>query len=370
MADLTVPFLDVGAAYRELQPDLDAAIGRVLASGWYILGPEVLAFERAFAASCGAAHVVGVANGLDAMHLVLRAWNIGPGDEVLVPSNTYIATWLAITMTGAEPVPVEPREETCNLDPNRIEAAITPRTRAILPVHLYGQTAEMTAIVSIARRHGLRVLEDAAQAHGARYEGGAAGVLGDAAAWSFYPGKNLGAFGDAGAVMTNDEKTADRVRVLGNYGSRRKYENEVAGYNSRLDPLQAAALAAKLPHLDEWNRRRRRVAERYQAALEGCPEIKLPGVASGAEPAWHLYVVRTGRRDALQTHLTQAGIGTLIHYPTPPHKSEAYRASRWASASFPIADRLAQQVLSLPIGPHLSDAAQNQVIDAVQEFSR
>ena len=365
----TVPFLDVGASYRELKTELDEAVARVLSSGWYILGPEVSAFERAFAAFCGATHVVGVGNGLDAMHLVLRAWNVGPDDEVIVPSNTYIATWLAITMTGAVPVPVEPREETSNLDPDRLEEAITPRTRVVLPVHLYGQTAEMTAIVSIARRHGLRVLEDAAQAHGARFEGRSAGVLGDAAAWSFYPTKNLGAFGDAGAVMTNDADTADRVRVLRNYGSRRKYFNEAPGYNSRLDPLQAAVLGAKLPHLDDWNRRRRRLAERYQAGLADCPAITLPAVAEGADPAWHLYVIRAHRRDDLQAHLTRAGIETLIHYPIPPHKSDAYRSSRWSSASFPIAERLAQQVLSLPIGPQLDEAAQDRVIEAVRAFS-
>ena len=364
-----VPFLDVGASYRDLKTEIDEAVGRVLASGWYILGPEVVTFEEAFAASCGAAHVAGVASGLDALHLVLQAWNIGPGDEVIVASNAYIATWLAVTMTGAVPVPIEPREETCNLDPDRLEAAITPRTRVVLPVHLYGQTAEMTAIVAIARRHGLRVLEDAAQAHGARFDGQPAGVLGDAAAWSFYPTKNLGAFGDAGAVMTNDAETADRVRLLRNYGSRRKYENDIAGYNSRLDPLQAAVLGVKLKHLEVWNGRRRRLADRYQAGLAGCADIALPAVAAGADPAWHVYVVRTPHRDALQAHLTHAGVETLIHYPIAPHQSGAYRASPWASASFPIAERLAQQVLSLPIGPHLSDSAQDQVIDAVRSFS-
>ena len=256
-----VPFLDLGASYAALRTELDAAAARVLSSGWYILGPEVAAFEQAFAAYCGVTHAVGVANGLDAMHLVLRAWEIGPGDEVIVPSNTYIATWLAVTMTGAVPVPVEPVDATFNIDPRRIEDAISPRTRAILPVHLYGQTAEMPAIMEIADRHGLRVLEDAAQAHGARWQDRMAGGLGHAAAWSFYPTKNLGAFGDAGAVTTSDAPTADRVRVLRNYGSRKKYYNEVPGYNSRLDPLQAALLCVKLAHLDDWNARRRALAE-------------------------------------------------------------------------------------------------------------
>ena len=364
-----VPFLDMGATYTSLQPELDAAVGRVLSSGWYILGPEVTAFEQAFAAYCGVTHAVGVANGLDAMHLVLRTWGIGPGDEVIVPSNTYIATWLAVTMTGALPVPVEPVGATFNIDPARIEAAISPRTRAILPVHLYGQTAAMSEVMDVANRHGLRVLEDAAQAHGSRWQGRKAGGLGHAAAWSFYPTKNLGAFGDAGAVTTNDADTADQVRVLRNYGSRKKYYNEVPGYNSRLDPLQAAVLAVKLAHLDEWNARRRILAGRYDAGLATCPDLQTPGVADGADPAWHVYVVQSGDRDALQVHLAAAGVETLVHYPIPPHRSDAYRSSVWATSSFPLAEQMASRVLSLPVGPHMSDAQQDQVIDAVLSFS-
>ena len=364
---VTVPFLDLKAVYEELRDDIDRATSRAIQSGWYILGPEVDAFERDFAAYCGTRHAVGLGNGLEALHLVLRAWDIGAGDEVIVPSNTYIATWLAITMVGATPIPVEARADTCNIDPERITAAITPRTKAIIAVHLYGQTAEMTPIMSIAEAHGLKVLEDAAQAHGARWNGRRAGGLAHAAAWSFYPGKNLGALGDAGGLTTDDDALADRVRVLRNYGSRKKYYNEIPGVNSRLDPIHAAVLAAKLPHLDAWNARRVALAARYQAALEDCA-VTRPVVAAGADPSWHLYVVQSNARDALQSHLRAAGVETLIHYPIPPHRSEAYRSDRWPAGSLPIAERLAETVLSLPIGPHLSVAQQDAVIDAVRTF--
>jgi dTDP-4-amino-4,6-dideoxygalactose transaminase len=363
-----VPFLDVKGAYAELKPELDAAALRVLSSGWYILGAEVTAFESAFATYCGAKHAVGVGNGLEALHLILAAWDIGPGDEVIVPSNTYIATWLAVSMLGATPVPVEPVEGTMNLDPGLLAAAITPRTKVILPVHLYGQTPDMSAIMTIADAHGLRVLEDAAQAHGAMWRGRKAGTLGHAAAWSFYPGKNLGAAGDAGGVTTEDDALAERVRVLRNYGSRRKYYNDVRGYNSRLDPIQAAILGAKLPHLDEWNGRRARVAETYLAALRDCPGVTLPDVPDAAIPSWHLFVVRSDARDALQAHLSAAGIETLIHYPVPPHLSGAYQGVTQGEGTFPIAERLAHTVLSLPVGPHLTDDQQQQVIAAVRSF--
>ena len=257
---MTVPFLDLQAGYLELKEEIDAAVARVLQSGWYILGPEVSAFEEEFASYCGADHCIGVGNGLEALHLALLAMGIGPGHEVIVASNTFIATWLAVSMAGAVPVPVEPDPATHNLDPGRMEAAITERTKAILPTHLYGQPADLDPILDIARRHGLKVLEDAAQAHGARYKGKRVGGHGDAVAWSFYPGKNLGAFGDGGAVTTNDADLASRIRTLGNYGSREKYVNEVRGFNSRLDPLQAAVLSVKLRYLDEWNARRRAVA--------------------------------------------------------------------------------------------------------------
>ena len=280
---MKVPFLDLGMGYRELRAALDAAAQRVMESGWYILGGEVEAFERTFASYCGAKHCVGVGNGLDALILILRGYDIGSDDEVIVPANTYIASWLAISYVGATPVPVEPNPQTYNLDPDKIEGALTTRTKAIMPVHLYGQPAEMKKIAPIARRHGLRVVEDAAQAHGASYQGRRGGNLGDVAAFSFYPTKNLGALGDAGAVVTNDDELADRVRVLRNYGSRIKYHNEVKGVNSRLDPLQAAFLGIKLKYLDEWNRRRQTIARRYLKELADIPDLKLPVVAAGAE---------------------------------------------------------------------------------------
>ena len=363
---MNIPFLDLGAAYRELQSDIDAAVARSLASGWYIGGPEVEAFEQEFAAYTQAQHCVGLANGLDALHLALRAMNVGPGDEVIVPSNTYIATWLAVSQCGATPVPVEPDARTFNIDPALIEAAITPRTKVILPVHLYGQPADMDPILAIARKHGLRVLEDGAQAHGARYKGQRLGAHGDAVAWSFYPGKNLGAMGDGGAVTTNDPKLADRIRVLRNYGSRVKYVNEVQGYNSRLDPLQAAILRVKLAHLDEWNARRSAIAARYQQGLAGCG-LTLPYVPDWVEPVWHLYVVQKPQRDSLHKALADAGVGTLIHYPIPPHLQQAYEHSGWKQGAFPLAERMADQVLSLPSGPHLEAKQVVMVIEAVRK---
>lgn len=365
---MNVPFLDVGATYRELRAAHDAAYQRVMDSGWVLLGRELEAFEAEFAAYCSVPHCVGVANGLDALHLVLRAWGIGPGDEVIVPSNTYIASWLAVSMTGATPVPVEPDEATFNLDPARLVAALTPRTRAVMPVHLYGQAADMEPIIAFAAAHGLKVIEDNAQAQGARYCGRKTGGLGHAAGNSFYPGKNLGAFGDGGAVTTADADLADRVRVLRNYGSRKKYFNEVAGVNSRLDELQAAFLRVKLPHLDEWNERRRAVAALYQHELVDLPDLRLPVVPAGQQPVWHLYVVRHPRRDALQAHLQAAGVGTLVHYPVPPHLSGAYAAAGWQPGAFPLAKQLAAEVLSLPISPHCSLEQAAHVAASVREF--
>jgi dTDP-4-amino-4,6-dideoxygalactose transaminase len=334
-------------------------------SGWYILGREVEAFEEAFAAYCGSAHCVGVANGLEAMELVLRAWNIGPGDEVIVPSNTYIATWLAVSAVGARPVPVEPDARTCNIDPARIEAAITPRTRALIPVHLYGQCADMVPVMALARKRGLRVLEDAAQAAGASYRGVRAGALGDAAAFSFYPTKNLGAYGDAGAIVASDAALADRVRVLRNYGSRVKYHNEVRGANSRLDEMQAALLRVRLPVLDEWNARRERIARRY---LEGLAStgLTLPCTGEGCVPNWHLFVVRSSRRDALQSGLEARGVGTMIHYPIPPHLQPAYAELGHARGAFPVSEGIHGQVLSLPMGPHLADTEVDYVIESIE----
>ncbi|QEE25647.1 DegT/DnrJ/EryC1/StrS family aminotransferase [Rhodanobacter glycinis] len=362
-----IPFLDLKAPHVELRGEIDAAIDRVVSSGWYILGPEVDAFEAEYAAYCGASHCVGLANGLDALHLALRAMDVGPGDEVIVPSNTYIATWLAVSQCGATPVPVEPVEATYNIDPALIEAAITSRTKVILPVHLYGQPADMDPILAIARKHGLRVLEDAAQAHGARYKGRRIGSHGDVVAWSFYPGKNLGALGDGGAITTNDAKLADRIHVLRNYGSRVKYVNEVQGYNSRLDPIHAAVLRVKLKYLDEWNARRAALAVQYLQGLTGAGLV-LPQVPAWADPAWHLFVVRNPQRDALQKHLTDAGVGSLIHYPIPPHKQQAYSERCWPTISFPIASRIADQILSLPMGPHLTEVQLRSVIEAVASW--
>lgn len=362
-----IPFLDLQAAYLELKGEIDAAIHRVLDSGWYILGPEVDTCESAYAAYLGSAHAVGVANGLDALHLALRAMDVGPGDEVIVPSNTYIATWLAVSQCGATPVPVEPVEATFNLDPGLLEGAITPRTKVILPVHLYGQPADLDPVLAIARGNNLKVLEDAAQAHGARYKDARIGGHGDAVAWSFYPGKNLGALGDGGAVTTNDPELADRIKVLRNYGSRVKYVNETQGYNSRLDPIQAAVLEVKLRHLDDWNGRRTALAGRYSAALAGSP-YGLPHVPDWADPAWHLYVIRTPRRDAVQAHLAARGVGTLVHYPIPPHLQRAYAGLGHGRGRFPIAEAMADDVLSLPMGPHLAFEDQDQVIAALLDF--
>ena len=361
-----IPFLDLKAPYLELKAELDEAIGRVVSSGWFIGGPEVEAFEADYAAYCESKHAVGVANGLDALHLALLAMGVGPGDEVIVPSNTYIATWLAVSQCGATPVPVEPDARTYNLDPACIEAAITPRTKVILPVHLYGQPADLDPILAIARKHHLLVLEDGAQAQGARYKGKRLGSHGDAVAWSFYPGKNLGAMGDAGAVTTDNAQIADRIRLLRNYGSRVKYINEIQGYNSRLDPLQAAILRVKLAHLDEWNARRRVIAEHYQQGLANCG-LTLPFVPDWATPVWHVYVVQHPQRTSFQNTLAQAGVGTLIHYPVAPHRQEAYAHLGWAQGSLPISEEMHEQVLSLPMFPSMTLAQADIVITACHE---
>ena len=361
---MRVPFLDLRADLDEIGAELEAATLRVVRSGWYLLGDELTAFEREFAAYTGARHCVGLANGLEALHLGLLALGVGPGDEVIVPSNTYIATWLAIGYVGATIVPVEPDEATYNLDPARIEPAITPRTKVILPVHLYGQACDMDPILDIARRHGLRVLEDAAQAQGATYRGRRVGALGDLTAWSFYPSKNLGALGDAGGVTTDDDALADKLRVLRNYGSRVKYVNEVRGFNSRLDEIQAAVLRVKLRHLDTWNDRRRRIAERYLAEL-GTSGLVLPQSADPDGHIWHVFVVRHPDRDAFQRRLAAAGIATQIHYPTPPHLQDAYRDLGWGAGTFPISEAIHREVLSLPIGPQMSDEQVDAVIGAV-----
>ncbi len=349
---MNVPFLDISASYHELKFEIDEAVKRVLDSGWYILGPEVEAFEAEWADYCDAKHSVGLANGLDALILALRSLDIGPGDEVIVPSNTFIATWLAVSAVGATPVPVEPDPTTHNIDAGGIAASITPRTKVVLPVHLYGQPVDLDPILTLARKHDLAVVEDAAQAHGARYKGRRIGAHGDIVCWSFYPSKNLGAMGDGGAITTNDSMLAERVARIRNYGSSRKYTNEEKGVNSRLDPMQAAVLRVKLNRLDDWTDHRRGLAQRYAEVLEQT-ELELPRILEGTESAWHLYVVRTMNREALQQSLTKAGIETLIHYPIPPHMQMAYSNMRIQENSLPIARRLADEVLSLPIGPHM-----------------
>ena len=366
---MKVPFLDLRPAYAELRAEFDAAYHRVMESGQYLLGSELEQFEAEFAACCEAKFCIGVGNGLDALHLILKAYGIGAGDEVIVPANTYIATWLAVSYTGATPVPVEPDPQTFNIAPEQIEAAITANTKAIIPVHLYGQPADMDPIIGIARNHGLKMIEDNAQAQGATYKGRRTGSLGDAAAISFYPAKNIGAFGDAGAVTTNDHEVADRVRMLRNYGSKKKYENECQGYNSRLDELQAAFLRVKLRKLDEWNERRRAVAARYLNGLSGVLGLKLPCVPEWAEPVWHLFAVRHRQRDKLQAALAEASIGTLIHYPIPPHLSRAYADAGWTAGDFPIAEEIAKTELSLPMGPHLGAKEQEIAIQAVRQLS-
>jgi dTDP-4-amino-4,6-dideoxygalactose transaminase len=360
-----IPSLDLGAAYREIQVELESAVLASLRSGWYIGGQDVEAFEKKFAAFTETQFCVGVGNGLDALRLALAAMNIGPGDEVIVPSNTYIATWLAVSQSGATPVPVEPVISTYNLDPARVEAAISARTKAILPVHLYGQPADLDPIIALAQKHGLRVLEDAAQAHGARYKGKRIGGHGDVVAWSFYPSKNLGALGDAGAVTTNDPAISEQLRVLRDYGSRVKYVNEVRGWNSRLDPVQAVALRVKLGHLEEWNERRCAIAARYTAGLRDLGFV-LPEVPEWADPIWHQYVVQHAERDRLQRALAEAGIGTQIHYPIPPHLQMAYRDSGYSRGLFPIAENMANRLLSLPIGPQLCDSSVSAVIEAIK----
>lgn len=365
---MNVPFLDLKAQYCELQEQIDAAYRRVAQSARFILGPEVEQFESEFAAYCEAKHCIGVGNGLDALHLILRAADIGTGDEVIVPANTYIASWLAVSYTGATPVPVEPLEGNYNIDPHRIEAAITPRTRAIMAVHLCGQPADMDAINEIAARHYLKVIEDCAQAHGSGYKGSRAGALGYAAAFSFYPGKNLGALGDGGAVVTNDDELARRVRLIGNYGSEVKYYNETKGLNSRLDEFQAAFLRVKLVRLDDWNTRRRQTAAEYLRALAGITDLSLPQVPDWADPVWHLFMVRHPQRDLLQKHLTAGGVGTIIHYPVPPHLQKAYAEFGYQRGSFPISEKLADEVLSLPMSAHQSEAETNYVVEQLSNF--
>ncbi|MBC6607148.1 DegT/DnrJ/EryC1/StrS family aminotransferase [Hymenobacter sp. BT188] len=365
---MNIPFLSFAPQHDPIRENVLAAIAAVYDKQWYVLGDQVKAFEAAYADFNQVKHCIGVANGLDALHLALEALNVGPDDEVLVPSNTYIATWLAISYVGATPVPVEPSLSTYNIDPTKIEAAITPRTKGIMPVHLYGQACEMGPIMEIAQRHGLWVVEDNAQAQGATWQGGITGSFGDVNGTSFYPGKNLGALGDAGAITTNDAELGGKIRTLRNYGSQKKYYNEVIGYNSRLDELQAAVLSVKLPHLIEWTQQRQAVAALYDQHLKGLGDLILPLVAQGATHVYHLYVVRSKHREALQQHLQEQGVGTLIHYPVPPHLQQAYAHMSIPEGTYPIAEELAHTALSLPMWPGMQEKEVIAVAAAVRNF--
>jgi dTDP-4-amino-4,6-dideoxygalactose transaminase len=364
-----IPFLSLRDVNARHADELKTAAARVIDSGWYVLGEEVSAFEREFADYIGARHVLGVGNGLDALSLILRGYMelgaIGEGDQIIVPANTFIASFLAITQNGLTPVPVEPDAGSFNLDPTRVEAAIGPRTRAIMAVHLYGQLADVDALGELARRHTLLLIEDAAQAHGATLGGHSAGTFGHAAAFSFFPGKNLGALGDAGAVVTDDATLAQRIAALRNYGSDVKYRHLFQGVNSRLDDMQAALLRVKLQYLDDDIAWRRRVARRYREGIHH-PLIMLPATPREELHAWHLFVVRCSERDALQQHLLSQGIHTLVHYPVPPHRQPAYPALH--HYKLPLTERLHEEVLSLPMGPTLSDADADRVIDACNAF--
>jgi len=360
-----IPFLDLKTINLRSREKFHDALDRVLDSGYVLQGQETQRFEEEFAAYCELKHCVAVSNGLDALRLVLLAWEIGPGDEVIVPAHTFIATWLAVIQTGATPVPVDVDADTCNIAPGLIESAITARTRAIIPVHLYGQPADMSPVMEIAEKHGLLVLEDAAQAHGARYHGRRVGGLAHAAAFSFYPGKNLGALGDAGAVTTNDPSLAERVRTLANYGSKNKYHHELPGWNCRIDELQAAFLRIKLATLDEDNAHRGLLANGYTEQLQG---LGLPSVKSGVESVWHLFVVRHPSRDVLLEKLKLAGIHCLVHYPVPPHFQPACRFLGYSTGTFPVSERLASEVLSLPMGPTLPVGDVGRIASVINTF--
>lgn len=364
---MKIPFVSFLPMEKELDDDLKGAFDRVFARSWYIGGVEDEAFEMAFAEYCNVDYCVGVGNGLDALMLILKAMDIGDGDEVIVPSNTYIATALAVTYVGAKPVFVEPNISTFNINPTLIEAAITEKTKAIMPVHLYGQACNMDPIMAIAKKYSLKVVEDCAQAHGATYKGKKIGSFGDASGFSFYPGKNLGALGDAGAVVTNDKELADKVRSLGNYGSDYKYHHIYKGNNSRLDELQAALLAAKLPHLERMNVERRRIAKLYTEGITN-PKVITPYVPEECVPVWHIYGIRCAERDALEKHLNEKGIGTNKHYPIPMHLQECYKDLNIPQGALPVAEEISSTELSIPMYYGMTDEEVQYVIDAINEF--
>ena len=364
---MKIPFVSFLPIEKELNNDIRKAFDRVFTRSWYIEGVEDEAFEKAFAEYCGTKYCVGVGNGLDALMLALKALGIGEGDEVIVPSNTYIATALAVTYVGAKPVFVEPDIRTFNIDPKLIEAAITIRTKAIMPVHLYGQACDIDPIMETAKKHGVRVVEDCAQAHGAIYKGQKVGTFGDVAGFSFYPGKNLGALGDAGATVTNNKEVADKIRALGNYGSKCKYQHIYKGNNSRLDEMQAAFLATKLPHLDRMNRDRRRIAKKYTEGIINSKVI-VPYVIPDCVPVWHIYGIRCAKRDVLEKYLNDKGIGTNKHYPIPMYLQECYRDLGITKGNLPVAEEISATELSLPMFYGMMDEEIQYVIDAVNEF--
>jgi dTDP-4-amino-4,6-dideoxygalactose transaminase len=365
---LSIPFLSFDEMNKKVSVEMTQAFQRVFDSKWYILGNEIKQFESEYAAFNKVTHCIGVSNGLDALHLALKVLGIGTGDEVIVPSNTYIASLLAVSYVGATPVPVEPDKKTYNIDSSKIEAAITKKTRAIMPVHLYGQCCKMDDIMKVAEKHNLYVVEDNAQSQAACYKGKMAGSFGQLNGTSFYPGKNLGALGDAGAITTNDAALAEKAAVLRNYGSKKKYYNEEIGFNMRLDELQAAFLSVKLKYLEEWTNQRQQIAGWYNEALKGTGDIILPAVEDGATHVYHLYVIRTKKRDQLQEHLTKEGIGTLIHYPVPPHLQQAYTSLGFKKNDFPIAEEIAETVLSVPLWPGMQLPQVEKVVDSIKKF--
>jgi len=365
-----IPFLDLSIVHNTIYEELNDSFNRVMKSGVFILGSELEAFEQEFAEYCEAKHAVGLGNGLDALRIGLIALGVRPGDEVIVPSHTFIATWLAVTECKAIPIPVEPEEGSFTISAEAIEKAITSRTRVIIPVHLYGQPSDLDPIISLASKYGIKVLEDAAQAHGARYKGRRLGSHGDLVAWSFYPGKNLGGFGDGGALTTNHPEIAESIRMIRNYGSQRKYEHETEGCNSRLDPLQAALLRVKLRYLDKWNDERKKIARCYLNSFSNLSQfgLHLPFVPDWADPVWHLFVIKTSKRNQLQILLSESGISTLIHYPKPPHLQKVYSRLGFRIGSFPVAERISSETLSIPIYPGLTDLHTSKVIENITKI--
>jgi len=365
---MNIPFIDLNAQRAQLEPDLSEAVSKVIESNGYILGPDVKAFEEEFAAWSGCKEAIGVASGLDALKLSLRALGVGPGDNVITAANTFIATTLAISSIGATPVLVEMDPTSFNLDPSLLAAAITPRTKAILPVHLYGQPADMQPIIEVAEKHGLPVMEDASQAHGAEYKGKRVGSLGEVAGFSLYPGKNLGAYGDGGVITTQNSELAETLRTMRNYGSSEKYRHDLLGENSRLDSLQAAILRLKLPHMDRWNQQRAQNADAYRERLHGVGDLQLPQVSPDCRHVYHLFVIRTSHRDELMKYLQANGVGCIIHYPIPIHLQPAYKEHHWQEGDFPITETCAKEILSLPMFPELAVEQIDYVCETIRQF--